>query len=183
MILLYITFAADTVLILFTLFWAKFKTYRTNETVLASVNESPATSVLSAFCLVVSYFLVFAKLSNAATAGTDAGSYWFISAMSVVCALLGCYNLLYTFVRKYMILPDRLVAVDAFGEAKFFYWGDIQSANIPALTKNVTLKASRSSCTIRSGNYKQYKKFIGILKRYVPSGSGADVVSSLYDRL
>ena len=180
---LYLAFAIDTLLIAFTFYWIRRKSYKTDEKVLASANEAPVTVILSLFCLGLSYFLIFSKGTDATVAGTDAQSYWFIGAFSVVSTLLGCYSLLYTYVIKCVILPDRLTAVDPFGISRDFYWNEIDSVSIPALTRNIRIKSGKGSCTVRSGNIKQYKNFIGILKDFIPRNSGADVVSDLYHRL
>ena len=183
MVTLYISLAVDTILILFTFYWVKVKSYKIDEKVLATVNEASVTIILTLFCFGLSYFLFFAKVYDATVAGTDQGSYWFVSGFSVVSALLGCFSLLYTYVKKYIILPDRLIAVNVLGFTKNFFWNEIKSARIPMLSKNITIKGEQGSCFIHSGNTKQYKNFIDILRNYIPKSSGGNIVNELYDRL
>lgn len=183
MVILYASFAVDTILILFTLYWLRFKSYKTQETVLATCNEASVTIVLSLFCLGLSYFLIVAKGLDKTIAGTDSGSYWFIGGFSVISALLGCFSLLYTYVKKFIIVKDKLIVVNVLGKAKFIAWNDIKSVRIPMLSKNIVIKGARGSCMIHSGNNKQYKTFIEVLRHHVPKDHGGNVVNELYHRL
>lgn len=183
MVILAVALAADALLVLLTLFWIRSKAYKTDEKVLAVTGESPVTAVLSVFCLVVSFFLLYAKFSDPSVAGDNPGSWWFIGGLSVASALLGCYNLLYIFVRKYMVFPDRLVTVNVLGDSSEFYWGDIQSVSVPMMSRSLRIKSPHGTCHIRSGNSREYRKFVGILKDYIPRAGGRDQVENLYNSM
>lgn len=181
--IIYSSFVINTLTILLTLFWIKYKSYKTDNEVIASANEAPVTVVLALFCLGLSYFLLISKGIDSTVAGTDQGSYWFIGGFSIVSAFLGCFSLLYTYLKKYIILQDRLIVVSVLGVAKSFFWDQIKSVRIPLLSRNIMLKAENGSCLIHSGNSKQYKNFVGVLKNHVPRNSGADTINDLYNRL
>lgn len=181
--ILYASFAVDTLLILLTLYRLRFKSYKTKETVLATCNEASVTVVLSLFCLSLSYFLIVAKTLNSTIAGTNYGSYWFVGGFSLVSTLLGCFSLLYTYMKKFIIVKDKLIVVNVLGKAKFIAWNDIKSVRIPLLSKNLVIKGSRGSCMIHNGNSKQYKTFIDVLRHHIPKEHGGNVVNDLYHKL
>jgi hypothetical protein len=62
-------------------------------------------------------------------------------------------------------------------------WGDINSASIPILSKNLKLKTQRGTINIYSGNTKQYKNFLNNLKSQIWEDSAADTVNELLNRL
>ncbi len=183
MMILILTLAANTLLILLTLYLARRRSYKSAEAPLAVTGESPVTGILSAFCLVVAYFLLYAKYADPTAAGEGPGSYWFIAGLSLASALLGCYNFLYIFVRKYLIFPDRLVLVDALGRLGEYTFREIRSAKVPMMSRSLRLQTDRGSVGIRSGNTQEYRKFLGALKDRLPRSSGGDVVENLYQSL
>jgi hypothetical protein len=181
MIILYSSLIAVTILSLVTLFWIKNKSYN-GEPVLAGLSETPTTAMLAYLCLGMSYFMLLVKITNA-TPSAGKVSYWFFGGFSIVSAVLGCFILLYTYVKKYIILQDKLVAVDMFGNTKNLFWKEIKSAKIPMLTRNIILKGEHQSFFIHSGNPKQYRNFVKVLKDLVPEGAVFNTVNDLYNRL
>ncbi len=183
MLVLYVCGAVVTFLIGWTLVWIKWKSYKPGQPVLASVSEAWVTLLLAVFCLAFSYFVLVVKIVDPATAGNGPQSYWLMAGFSAATALLGCYSLLYTLVKRCVILPDRLVDVDVFGNVRSFRWQDIQSVRIPAMSKNLNIRTTNGSCSVHSGNAKEYKTFVGLLRNYVPRENGGKVIAELYNRL
>lgn len=183
MYILYISFTVNTLILLFMLFLIRHKTYKTAEEILAQVSEALITVVLAGFCIIVSYFLLFAKALEPSVSGSDINSYLLIGGFSLAGTLMGSYGLLYTYVKKYMILSDRLLKVNVIGISRSFYWREITSVRVPLLSKNLVVRTEHGTCSIHSGNLKQYKNFILILKQHIPADSGASTVSELYNSL
>ncbi len=183
MSILYISLALNTAIILFTVFWLKFKSYKPDISVQASLSEAPVTIVLALFSLGLAYFLPVSKIFDSSVGGTGTQSYWFVGVFAIVCALLGCYSLLYTYLKRFFIMPDKLVEVDVLGTVTNVAWDEIKSVRIPMLSKNIRLKTEQGTCNIHSGNTKQFKNFIKYLKDRIPSDDGGDIVRELYNRL
>ncbi len=183
MSILFISVALNTLLLLFTFYWMKNKSFIASSNIVAKLSEVSATVVLAVFSLILSYFLIVAKYLDITVAGTGTMSYLFIGGLSIICALLGCFLMLFTYLKKYILLKDRLIVVDFMGNHSDIYWKDIKSISIPMLTTNIKLKTKQNSYVIHSGEKKQYRNFVSNLKNLIPIGSGVGVLNDLYNRI
>lgn len=149
---------------------------------LAVVQEAGVTALLGFLCMGLAYFLLAAKFYQPDMAGTGAKSYWFIALFALVCTLVGVFTLLYTYVKKGVAYPDRLMLVSALGSVKEMDWHEVQQVKVPMLSRRVTFKTQGGSYTVY-GDPKQYRAFITAIQGRVPPEVGGDTLRDLLGRL
>lgn len=149
---------------------------------LAVVQEAGITALLGFLCMGLAYFLLLCKYYQPSLAGTDQKSYWFIALFALVCALIAAFTLLYTYVKKGVAYPDRLMLVSALGGVREVNWSEVCQVKVPLLSRRVTFKTKSGSYSVY-GDPKQYKAFITAIQGRISYEAGGDALRDLLGKL
>ena len=148
---------------------------------LLRLSETSFTAVLGLMLIALAFFLLYAKYSNSALAGTDTNSYLFVAGFAILCSGSGSGILLYTFLKRIIVCEDRVMAVSLFGKIESLQWKGIIEVKASLLSRSVTLIGSDAQLKV-SGEPKAYKKFLEIAKKKIHRAAGSDVLEKQSER-
>ena len=154
-----------------------------DERALASVGETATTLVWTALLLVTAVIVWWAKLSNPATAGTDASSWYFVAVLGVVCVAGACFTLLFTLVKRVYATETGIWATDAFGRVTRIAWADVKGVTPNQLSKSVKVEAVDGTVVSINGGTKAYRAFVEVAARKTPKNRGAKQLAEIERRL
>lgn len=156
---------------------------RCRETGILCIRETWMTAILGLMIIALAFAFPVLKLMDAALAGTDDQSYWFVIGFSVICHLMGDFALLFTFLKCSVLFEDRAVEYSPFGDQSVIYWRDIVRVEKPMM-KSAYVLTDRNGNTIRvSGDKKASAQFIEFAREKVHNASGSDLLRQVEHRL
>lgn len=148
---------------------------------LMRLSETKATSALGVLIIAMGFFILWMKYTNPAIAGSDQTSYLFVSGFAVLCMAVGCGMMLYTFLKKVVVLEDGIVFVNLLGGNKRMAWREITELKVPPLTNKLTLIGHHTHFTV-GGEAKAYKAFLKIAKEHIKPEVSSDTLGNLLNR-
>lgn len=178
---LYLALAAGMVLTIATV--ALILKKRCRDTGIVCIRETWMTAVLGLMIIALGFAFPVLKLKDAALAGTDAQSYWFVIGFSLICHLMGDFALLFTCVKCAVLFEDRAVEYAPFGDQNVIYWKDIVRVEKP-LMKSAYVITDRNGNSIRvGGDKKASQQFVAFAREKVKNAAGSDVLRQVEHRL
>ena len=156
---------------------------RPDERPLASVGETATTLIWTALLLVAAGMVWWAKLSNPATAGTDASSWYFVAVLGAVCVAGSCFTLLFALVKRVYATEEGIWATDAFGRVTRIAWGDVKGVTPNQLSKSVRVEAVDGTVVSVNGGTKAWRAFVEVAARKTPKSRGARQLAEIERRL
>lgn len=180
--LIYFSLLACTVVIIGGIFLLKYKNVKKTGDTLAVLQEASVTALLGIFSMALAYCLLIMKIIDPSMAGNDGMSYLFIAVFAFVCALLGTFVILWTFLKNAIAYKDKLLLVSFFGTQREMRWCDVKQVKVPMLSKKITFITSDASFSV-FGAPKQYKKFIEVVQSNIGHVVGSDALENLLKRL
>lgn len=148
---------------------------------LLRLSETAFTALMGAMMIVLPFFILYAKYSKPALSGSDMDSYLYIGGFAVVCMVVGCGTMFYTFVKKIIACKDRILYINILGRKSELYWDDITEVKVPILSNKATFIGKNTQFTV-GGEPKTYKEFIKIAQRKVKPEVGSDAFMKLLNR-
>lgn len=156
---------------------------RCTDTGIVCVRETWMTAVIGVMMIALGFWILSLKLTDAAIAGTDENSYWFVAGFSLLCHLLGDFALLFTLVKRVVLFEDRVEECSAFGKHKTIYWEDIIKVEKPMTRKAYVLTDKDGNVISVSGDNKACNQFVDFARTKVKAASGSNLLHQVEHRL
>jgi hypothetical protein len=170
-----------TILILATVFQIIRKQSKKLPGELLRVSETSVTAIMGFLLIAMGYLILIMKFIYPEMAGKDQTTYLYMGGFAVVCAVVGCGIMFYTYLRTVLVYEHGIVFVTLFGKNKKLNWKDITEIKVPPLTNKATLIGNNLSITV-GGEPKAYKAFLKVAKKYVKPEIGSDILENLINR-
>lgn len=179
--ILYASGAAAAVLLIGTVIFILRSRYEGDG--LMCLKETWMTAVMGAMLIAMGCWVLYMKWTDAAVAGTDRTSYWFVAGFGLLCQLMGDFALLLTFVKRIVLFDDRVEAVSAFGRRQILYWEEIVRVEKPLTRRAFKLTDKNGGCITVSGDNKACSDFAAFAQAKVRAAQGSDLLRQVEARL
>ncbi len=146
------------------------------------VTETPYTLIMALFLVALAVAVLVMNTTGYPVGGDSANSYTFAATFSFMCVLMGCYTLLYTFMKRVVADNAGMVVVDLLGRPKTVAWNEVTKVKTATMTKAITFITADDHFTV-NGEGKRYGKFVDLAYRHVPAAVGSDALGAMSGRL
>lgn len=150
---------------------------------LACLGETWMTAVLGLMLVAMGFAVCAMKLIDPTVGGEEESSYLFVAGFNLVCQLLGCFALLFTYVKKVIAFEDHLLVISTFGKDREVLWKDIVKVEKAVTSRTIKLTDKDGRVVSVNGSAKAFARFADIAKEKIRPRQGKELLNQVESRL